>query len=232
MFFIICYHFVSFSLSLSHSLTPPTVLDSIKQGTVIKRNVSAFIKYSTEYCCARCAYFVLWSVLELFDCHFTWHFLVLYLCVCVCVSAHVLCLGVFSLLLLFSHFMGLLSIDCAVLREREIASHSQSVTLSLSLVQPPLLPLPLFFSPPLLSLFLFCLRGWPQLARHPGRAMPKGTPGSWQIVRCTRGSWGEVKRLGRVCGIHGILCFWKKQKQQTIWCIFIYFLSSMVLWHD
>ena len=113
---------VTIFFSLSHSLTPPTVLDSIKQDMVIKRNVSAFIKNSTEYR----AYSVKLSLLELFDCQITGQSPVLYLRVC----AHILCECVFNLLLLSSHFMGLLSIDCAALREREIASHSRSVTLS------------------------------------------------------------------------------------------------------
>ncbi len=122
---------------------------------------------------------------------------VFYVSVCVCL--HAAWLGVFNLLLLSSRFMGLLSIDCAVLQEREIASHSWSVTLSLSLTLP--FSLGLFFSPSSPPLFLSCLGGWPQLARHPGRAMPEGAPCSWQIVRCSSGSWGEARGWGLGLGL-------------------------------
>lgn len=164
----------------------------------IKRNVSAFINNSTEYRCAHCAYSVVSGILELFNCCIAWHSPVL------CMFNMSVCSGVSNLLLLSSYFMGLFSIDCAVLQEREIASHSWSVTLSLLhyLSLSPTPPHPPPISPPL---FLFCLWRWPQLARHPGRAMPEGAPCSWQIVRCSSRSWGEARGVWTVLGFHGVL---------------------------
>ena len=87
------HYLLPLSLPLAHSLTPPTVLDSIKQRMVIKRNVSAFIKNSSEYRRAHCAHWVLWSILELFDCRITW-------------QSPALRPSVFNLLLPPSHFMA------------------------------------------------------------------------------------------------------------------------------
>lgn len=142
---------------------------------MIKRNVSAFINNSTECCCACCAYSVISGILKLFNFHITWHSPALVYVLFECVHKHCLfeCVEPLTSFLALI-FMGLLSIDCAALHEREIASHSWSVTLSLSL-RLPFSSGPLFF--PLLHsspLFLYCLWGWPQLARHSGRAMPEG----------------------------------------------------------
>lgn len=104
---------------------------------MIKRNVSAFINNSTECCCACCAYSVISGILKLFNFHITWHSPALVYVLFECVHKHCLfeCVEPLTSFLALI-FMGLLSIDCAALHEREIASHSWSVTLSLSLRLP------------------------------------------------------------------------------------------------
>lgn len=62
MHYVFSLSATALSLCLSRSLAPPTELDSIKQGMVIKRNVSAFIRNSSEYRCAHCAHSVLLGI--------------------------------------------------------------------------------------------------------------------------------------------------------------------------
>lgn len=71
------------------------------------------------------------------------------------VCAYIVRSSVFSLSLCSSYFMGSLWIDCAALQEREIASHSWSVTLSYT----PFLLRTLYFPPPLLTTISLLLRG-------------------------------------------------------------------------
>lgn len=194
----------------------------------IKANVSAFINNSTEYRHAHCAYSVISGFLELFNCCITWHspvLCMLYMSVCV----HSVCSCVSSLSLLSSYFMGLLLIDCTVLQEREIASHSWSVTLSLSILHS-LSPAASHSPPSLHHFFFFCWGGWPQLARHPGRAMPEGAPCSWQIVRCSSGSRGEARGCG-LCVVIMECCGFEKQHDgfSSMW---IHFLFLMLLQSD
>lgn len=162
MFFIISYHFFV-SLSLTHSHLPQC-WTAYNRACWLKENVSAFINNSTECQCAHCAYSVTSSILESFTCRITWRsaaFCMFYVGVCV----HAVYSGVFNLLLLSSFFMGVLAIDCAVLQERQIDSHSWSVSLSLFL--------PSFSS---LPLFLFCLGGMATAGQTSRQGYAWGSP--------------------------------------------------------
>ncbi len=84
--------------------------------------------------------------------------------------------GVFNLLRL-SSFFYCCTLDrfCSVTREANSFSQLVSHSLSLHSLAPPL------------------LGGWPQLARHPGRATPEGARCS-----CSSASWVEARGEGKV----------------------------------
>lgn len=153
MFFIICYHFF-FPLSLTHSHLPQCWTASNRAWRLKQMSVhSLIIPPSTA---------VLTVLIQSYRASWNCSIVVSHGTLLCCACFMRVCRVCF--LLLSSYFMGLLSIDCAVLQEREIASHSWSVTLSLSLTLP--FSLCLFF-PHLFTTFFSIAWGdghsWPDI---------------------------------------------------------------------